>query len=74
MLHCATHDEYLTHLRGQFIRYQDDADFHRAFALVAYEFVSLLTLSLDGVRESMMTLYCPTGQGDPYDPCAMLRS
>ena len=36
--------------------------------------VLLVTLSLDAVREALAALYCPTGQGNPYDPAAMLRS
>lgn len=69
-----THDEYRAHLTHQFIRYQDDAAFQAALDSYAYEVVTLADLSLDPVRDDLAALYCPTGQGSPKDPCAMLRS
>ena len=65
------HNDYLGHLKTQLDRRP------HLRPLVAHylrEFVILVALCLDAVRDQLAALYCPTGQGDPYDPCAMLRS
>lgn len=70
----STHDEYLTHLKCQLLRYQDDADFQSALEQYASDLATLTDLSLDPLRDDLAALYCPTGQGGPKDPCGMLRS
>ena len=69
-----THEEYRAHLALQIAHRQEDAEFMTALGEYAESFVTLADLSLDPVREDLAALYCPTGQGAPKDPCAMLRS
>jgi hypothetical protein len=68
------HNEYLTHLSTQIIHHSDDPIFWEHVGTYAKELSILSELSLDSVREALTALYCPTGNGDPKDPCAMLRS
>lgn len=68
------HNEYLTHLSTQIIHHSDDPIFWEQVGTYAKELRILSELSLDSVRESLTALYCPTGNGAPTDPCAMLRS
>jgi len=74
MLTMSTHQEYLSQLQAQWTHSADDAAFQTSLATYAYECVTLCTLSLDPVRETICALYCPTGQGAPYDPAILLRS
>lgn len=68
------HDDYLSHLSTQCLLKADDPGFWDALSTY-HEHLSILSdLSLDPVREALGGLYCPTGQGAPTDPCAMLRS
>ena len=70
----STHAEYLSHLSTQCLLKADDRGFWEALNTY-HEHLSILSdLSLDPVREALGALYCPTGQGAPTDPCAMLRS
>jgi len=74
MITMSTHQSYLAQLQAQCPRFADDAAFQASLATYAYECVTLCTLSLDPVREAVGALYCPTGQGAPYDPAILLRS
>jgi hypothetical protein len=67
----STHHDYLVHLATQLDRHPHLRPLLRRYIL---PLVFLVSRSLDTVRNSLAALYCPTGQGDPYDPCAMLRS
>ena len=69
-----THYEYLSHLSTQMINNADKRIFWEHVGTYTKEFSILAELSLDSVRESLADLYCPTGNGNPKDPCAMLRS
>jgi hypothetical protein len=70
----STHYEYLSHLSTQMINNADKPIFWEQIGTYAKEVSMLSELSLDSVRESLADLYCPTSNGDPKDPCAMLRS
>jgi hypothetical protein len=70
----STHQDYLTHLRQRLIPRLEDPAVTASLETYAYEFVTLSECSLDPQREALQALYCPTGQGDPYDPVCMLRS
>jgi hypothetical protein len=70
----STQEEYLSHLKQQFSRYASSAPVQRSLKTYIFELVTLTSLSFDTVRDQLATLYCPTGQGAPYDPCCMLRS
>lgn len=70
----STHAEYIDHVHEQFAKRATDPDFQASLDSYAYETVTLLDLSLDAQRDPLADLYCPTGQGDPYDPIRMLRS
>jgi len=70
----STHADYLNHLQRSFSRYADNADVFRSLTTYVMELITLCDLSLDPLRDQLAELYCPTGQGDPYDPCCMLRS
>lgn len=74
MLTMSTHQDYLAQLQTQCASFADDTAFQSSLATYAYECVTLCTLSLDPVREAIDALYCPTGQGAPYDPAILLRS
>ena len=62
----STHTEYLDHVRNEFAKRANDAEFQTSRETYAYETVTLLDLSLDAQRDPLSTLYCPTGQGGPY--------
>ena len=70
----STHEEYLSHLSAQLIIHADNPMFWGPFCQYGDELATCLEISLDPVREALGELYCPTGQGTPKDPCAMLRS
>ena len=70
----STHEEYLTHLRQRLGPQLEDPAVTASLETYAYAFVTLTDLSLDPQREALQALYCPTGQGDPYDLVCMLRS
>ena len=70
----STHQDYLTHLRQRLVPRLEDPAVKAGLETYAYEFVTLTDCSLDPQREALQALYCPTGQGDPYDPVCMLRS
>ncbi|MCP5084440.1 MAG: hypothetical protein GY948_22350, partial [Alphaproteobacteria bacterium] len=70
----STHQEYLLHLSSQLILQVDTPQFWGPFCTYGSELATLMEVSLDPVREALTALYCPTGQGAPKDPCAMLRS
>jgi hypothetical protein len=67
----STHQEYLMHIATQL-----DLRPHLRPLLRHYimELVFILSRALDTFRDTLAALYCPTGQGGPYDPCCMLRS
>jgi hypothetical protein len=69
-----THSKYLSHLSSQIITHRETVLFWEQLSTYREELSILAELSLDPVRESLAALYCPTGNGDPKDPCAMLRS
>jgi hypothetical protein len=68
------HNEYLSHVSSQILAHHEKCLFWEQLSTYAEELSILADLSLDPVRESLAALYCPTGNGDPKDPCAMLRS
>ena len=70
----STHDDYRKHLKQQFLRYQNDPDFMKTLSKYTDDLVTLTDLSRDHLRDQLAELYCPTGQGKPYDPWCMLRS
>jgi hypothetical protein len=70
----STHEEYLNHLRQRLLPLLDQPAVTAKLEVYAYAFVSVTELNLDPQREALEALYCPTGQGDPKDPIAMLRS
>lgn len=70
----STHTDYLDHVAKEFAKRENDAEFQQAIETYSYEIVTLLDLSLDSQRDPLAELYCPTGQGTPYDPICMLRS
>lgn len=70
----STHAEYLDHVAEEFAARADSSDFQQSVDTYSYEIVTLLDLSLDAQRAPLADLYCPTGQGGPYDPMCMLRS
>lgn len=70
----STHQEYLSHLSSQLIIHADNPIFWTPFCQYGDELATCLEISLEPVREALAALYCPTGQGAPKDPCAMLRS
>ncbi len=70
----STHEEYLSHLSTQLIVYADNPLFWKPFCNYGAELAMCLEISLDPVREALTALYCPTNNGAPKDPCAMLRS
>lgn len=74
MIPLSTHLDYLTQLADQVMRRLDDPLFRSRLARYGYELFTLLGLSLDDVREQLEAFYCPSGQGAPRDPIAMLRS
>ena len=74
MISCSTQKDYLTQLASFMTRHRHEALFLSRVMEYADELFTLLTLSLDGVRDRLTALYCPTNQGDPRDPSAMLRS
>jgi len=65
------HNDYLVHLKTQL-----ECHPHLRPLLSHYIFpvVFLVALALDAFCDRLAVLYCPTGQGDPYDPICMLRS
>lgn len=69
-----THEDYLTQVASFFMRHGAEASIAAHVAQMADALLLLLTLSLDAVRERLLALYCPTNQGNPRDPGAMLRS
>ena len=74
MIPLSTHHEYLTHLAAQITRHATDPRFLPRLEMYAFAVLTLLSLSLDVVRDRLEALYCPTGQGAPRDPVCMLRS
>ena len=70
----STHEAYLSHLSSQLILHADNPFFWEPLCRHGEKLATMLELSLSPVRESLAALYCPTGQGAPKDPCAMLRS
>lgn len=74
MIHVSTHQAYLMHLRRHLLPRLEDPSSRASVETYAYEVVTLIDLSLDGQRAALQDLYCPTGQGAPYDPVTMLRS
>lgn len=68
------HEAYLSHLSTHIINQAEHPLFWEQIGTYAQELSILAELPLDPVRESLAALYCPTGNGDPKDPCAMLRS
>jgi hypothetical protein len=68
------HTEYLSHVSSQILAHHEKLLFWEQLSTYHEELSILADLSLDPVRESLAALYCPTGNGDPKDPCAMLRS
>jgi hypothetical protein len=67
----STHQEYLVHLATQLDRHPHLRSLLRTYIL---PLVFLVSRSFDTICHDLAALYCPTGQGDPYDPCCMLRS
>jgi hypothetical protein len=67
----STHADYLVHLAAQL-----ESRPHLRPLLSEYTqlLIFVVSCSLDSVCDKLVALYCPTGQGDPYDPCCMLRS
>lgn len=70
----STHIEYMNHLRQRLIPRLEEPIIKASVETYAYECVTLCDLSLDPQRDALQALYCPTGQGSPYDPICMLRS
>jgi hypothetical protein len=70
----STHQEYVSHLSTQCLIHTDTPRFWESLGTYHDHLRILFELSLDPVREALAALYCPTGQGAPKDPCAMLRS
>jgi len=70
----STHTEYRADVANEFAQRANNAEFQSSIETYSYEIVTLLTLSLDTQRDPLLKLYCPTGQGGPYDPIRMLRS
>jgi hypothetical protein len=70
----STHQEYLAHVSTHCLIKADDPLFWQSLGTYHEEVSILLGLSLNPVSEALAALYCPTGQGDPTDPSAMLRS
>lgn len=70
----STHDEYLTSLRQQLAPRLEHPAVRARLDTYAYELLTVTELSLDPQRDALHALYCPTGQGQPYDPVCMLRS
>ena len=70
----STHQEYLAHVSNQCLIHADQPRFWESLGTYHEHLRILFDLSLDPVREALAALYCPTGQGEPRDPCAMLRS
>jgi hypothetical protein len=68
------HTEYLSHLSTQILTHREKFLFWEQLSTYSEELSILTELSLDPVREALTALYCPTGNGNPKDPCAMLRS
>jgi hypothetical protein len=69
-----THEEYLSQLSSQLILHADNPMVWAPLCQHGEELAMVLELSLDPVRDALAAVYCPTGQGAPIDPCAMLRS
>jgi hypothetical protein len=70
----STHEDYLSHLSSQLMIHADNPVFWTPFCTYGAELATCLEISLDPVREALAALYCPTNNGAPKDPCAMLRS
>ena len=70
----STHEASLSHLSSQLIIQADNPLFWGPFCTYGAELATLPEISLDPVREALAELYCPTNNGAPKDPCAMLRS
>ena len=70
----STHEASLSHLSSQLIIQADNPLFWGPFCTYGAELATLPEISLDPVREALGELYCPTNNGAPKDPCAMLRS
>jgi hypothetical protein len=69
-----SHTKYLAHLSTQITNNRETSLFWEQLGTYAAELSILADLSLDPVRQALEALYCPTGNGNPKDPGAMLRS
>jgi hypothetical protein len=74
MIPLSTHLDDLTHLASYVTLHAGDPLFLTRIGVYVYELFTLVQLSLDELRERLGALSCPSGQGAPRDPIAMLRS
>lgn len=68
------HSDYLAQIRQTLAIHRSHLTIRAILRSYARELLILATLTLDAVRDDLAALYCPTGQGAPRDPVALLRS
>lgn len=68
------HKEYLSSLSTKILTQAESVPFWEQLSTYHDELSILVDLSVDPVRDDLTALYCPTGNGSPRDPSAMLRS